>query len=283
MLNAAYLGLMAEAGTAENFGTAFIPLVMNLLFHGLDSLTKSRNRTLLQMGKSQNHLPLNSAYNPAFGSWLNSHPLFGSLRKDFTLTEMKGLYGPLLNASQFGPFTDPTLLKKCRGGNLTIECGLSINFLFINVSSLAMTTASGFIGDLLCPNRASACFNISNPPSRLQAVGSFINDLSKYVMWYLEDNNYGLTTTRIQSEITLGYRMEKLPLYPLYPTGIPVPGAVTSHAKESDVKTSSTFYTCESTVGERFTYSGKLDEIKVDFRKNYTLKFKVKSMSGKGK
>lgn len=276
MLNAAYLGLMAKAGTAEIFGTAFIPLVMNLLFHGLNSVTESENATLLQMGKTQNKLPLNRVFNPAFGSWLNSNPNFTTLRTNFTLIEMKGLYGPLLNASQFGPFTDPTLLSKCKGGNLAIECGLSINFASLE-EPLLFRNASAFIAKLLCPNPASACFDISYPPGRLKAVGLFINDLSKYVMRYLEDNNYGLTTTRNQSEITLGYLMKNLPLTE-YPDGIPVPGAVTSHAKESDVKTSSTFYTCESTVGKRFTYAGKLNEIKVDFRNNYTLKLKIKCL-----
>jgi len=244
---------MAEAGTADNFGTAFIPVVLNLLFIKLD-LKTSRNATLLEMGKTQNQLQLNSTYNPAFGSWLNSFPVIAP--RDFNLKEMKGLYGPLLNASQFGPFTNPALLSECEGGNLTIECGLSINFLFLNTR--LKEKAAGFIGKLLCPYPASACFNISNPPLSLKAVGSFISHLSKYVMWYLDDNNYGLTTTRKQSEITLGYLMKNLPL-PEYPSGIPVPGAVTSHAEESDVKTNSTFYTCESTDGGRFTFAGKFN------------------------
>lgn len=257
MLNAAYLGLMAEAGSADNFGTAFIPLALNLLFHGLNSKTKSLNATLVQMGKTQNQFPLNPNYNPAFGSWLNSNSKFASLRKNFTLIEMNGLYGPLLNASQFGPFTDPDLLRKCQGGSLIIECGLSLNFRSYFEAPLLKQQAEGFIKELLCPNNASACFNTSNNSS-LQAVGLFIRHLSEYVMWYLDDNNYGLTTTRKQSEITLGYLMQKLPL-PGYPLGLPVPGAVTSHAKESDAKTNSTFYTCESTSGERFTYAGKLN------------------------
>lgn len=254
MLNAAYLGLMAEAGTADNFATAFIPVVLKLLFDGLNLKTTSLNATLVQMGKTQNQFQLDPTYNPAFGSWLYSIPKFESLRKNFTLIEMNGLYGPLLNPSQFGPFTDQTLLSKCQGGSLTIECGLSINFLFLN-SSLK-SKAAGFIVKLLCPNRTSACFDTTSDPLRLPAVGSFILHLSNYVMWYLDVNNYGLTTTRNQSEITLGYMMGKLRL-PEYPKGIPVPGAVTSHAKESDVKTNSTFYTCQSTVGKRFTYAGK--------------------------
>ena len=256
MLNAAYLGLMAEAGTADNFGTAFIPLVLNLLFYTLSSTTNSSDATLIEMGKTQNQFPLSPTYNPAFGSWLNSNPNFQSLRKNFTLIEMRGLYGPLLNASQFGPFTNQALLSKCKGGDLTIECGLSLNLLSLQNAALAVQ-ASKFIGQLLCPYPAFACFNTSNPLS-LQAVGLFVTDLSKYVMWYLDVNNYGLTTTRNQSEITLGYVMKNLPLPPDYPNGIPVPGAVTSHAKESDVKRSSTFYTCESsTDGKRFTYAGK--------------------------
>ena len=227
VLNAAYLGLMAKAGTADNFGTASIPVVLNLLFHGLNSKPNSQNATLVEMGKTQNQLQLNPTYNPAFGSWLSSSRVI--YPRNFTLIEMKGLYGPLLNASQFGPF----------------------------ILSLA-AQAAGSIGELLCPDPKSACFNISNPPRSLDAVGLFVRDLSKYVMWYLDANNYGLMTTRKQSEITLGYVMEKLPI-PEYQNGIPVPGAVTSHVNESDVKTSSTFYTCESTDGGRFTYAGKFN------------------------
>ena len=257
MLNAAYLGLMTEAGTADNFGTAFIPLVLNLLFYRLSLTTKSPSETLIRMGKTQNQFQFNPTYNPAFGSWLNSIPQFASLRKNFTVIEMNGSYGPLLNASQFGPFTDKALLSKCKGGNLTLECGISINFLFLSSPLPAQVAqAAGFIGKLLCPDPVSACFNTSNPPN-FQAVGLFISDLSKYVMWYLDNNNYGLTTTRKQSEITLGYLMQNLPLPPKYPNGIPVPGAVTSHEKESDVKTSSTLYTCASTVGKPFTYAGE--------------------------
>lgn len=246
---------MTEAGSAENFGKASIPLVLNLIFHGLNSVTKSQNVTLLEMGKIHSQLPLNPTYNPAFGSWLNSIPTFKLLRKNFTLKEMKGLYGPLLNASKFGPFTDQKLLTKCKAGNLTIECGLAINFLFLQDSALNKS-ALGFINALLCPHQALACFNISHPLA-LPAVGAFIGELPKIVMWYLESNSYGLTTTRKQTEITLGYVMKNLPFPPKYKYGIPVPGTVTSHEKESDVKTSSTFYTCESTVGDRFTYAGK--------------------------
>lgn len=249
---------MAEAESAKNFGTAFIPLVLNLLFHGFNSTTESLTATLLEMGKTQTSLSLNFPYNPAFGSWLNSFSSSVPLRRNYTLIEMNGLYGALLNSSKFGPFTNPSLLKKCKGGGLTIECGLAINFGFLQRPKLN-NSALNFINSLLCPHRASACFNISaNPHELLPAVGGFIEELSKVVMWYLESKNYGLTTTRKQSEITLGYVMKYLPFPPEYPKGIPVPGTVTSHAKESDAKRSSTFYTCESTVGDRFTYAGTL-------------------------
>jgi len=245
---------MEKVGTADTFGTVFIPVVLKLLFYELSLATRqSQEVTLLEMGKTQNQFSFNPIYNPAFGSWLNSIPKFKSLRKNFTIIEMKGLYGPLLNASQFGPFTNPALLSECKGGNLTIECGLSINLLFLNNASLLPQAAQAarFIGKLLCPDPDSTCFNISNSNLSLPAVGLFVRELSKYVMWYLDDNNYGLTTTRKQSEITLGYEMKKL--------GTPVPGAVTSHEKESDVRTSSTFYTCESIDGGRFTYAGKFN------------------------
>lgn len=256
---------MAKATSAEGFSTAFIPLVMNLLFAGLNQVKKSQDVTLLQMGQAQYTLPWNPPYNPAFGSWLNSNPAFASLGNNFTLIEMNGLYGALLNASKFGPFTNPTLLKKCTAGNLNIQCGLSLNLItLLNplANALLKGQAVGFLNELLCPSLTLACFNTSNPLS-LPAVGAFVMELSKYVLWYLDSNNYGLTTTRKQSEITLGYVMDKLP-FPGYSSGIRVPGTVTWYANETDAEklgTNSTFYTCESTEGDRFTWAGKLNTV----------------------
>lgn len=248
---------MTKAKSAKNFGTAFIPLVLNLIFRRLDPIAKSQNATLLvEMGKTQSQLPfkgnLNPTYSPAFGSWYNSNPLFARLpKKNFTFKEMNGLYGSLLDPVKFGPFTNETLLNKCTAGTLTKECGLAINLMFIQNANLN-NTALGLIQALLCPNATVACFDISS----VGAVGLFIKHLPNVVMSYLDNNNYGLTTTLKQSELTLGYVMKNLPFPPEYPTGVPVPGTVTSHAQESDVKKNSTFYTCETTVGKRFTYAG---------------------------
>ena len=226
---------------------------MNVLFVGLqESLNDSD--ILLQMGLTDNQLNLTYPSNPAFGSWINSSPYFVSLRKNFTVVEMNGLYGALRNVSKFGPFTDTPLLKKCLNGSLfSVQCGLALNLKFLPKEPRAAV----LIQQLLCPDRKSACFDTSRNGT-YQALGAFIYELSKYVLFFLEKNNFGATTTRNQNDLTIGYVLR----LPGYPTGIPIPGIVTSHANETyarKVATSSTFYTCEST-GDRFAFAGKVCE-----------------------
>ena len=254
---------MTKAGTAKDFGTAFIPVAMNLLFYDLDRKTNNRNTTLLKMGQDQNLFKFNTAANPSFGSWVNQDPGFPSLRRSFSIAEMRGLYGALM-ASTFGPFTNPTVLARCMNvSNLPSEdCGLAINLRAYSKVPQQLKPEFGLLIDrFLCPN-SSSCLNTTNNNVSLAAVGKFIEDpLPKYVLGYLETTNYGLTTTRSQREITLGYLMDKLPFPPQYPKGVPVPGPVTSHENEAQAKMTGkneTFYTCESTERDRiFTYAGK--------------------------
>ena len=225
---------------------------MNVLFAGLRRLNDSY--ILLQMGQTDNQLKALYPSNLAFGSWINSSPYFAYLRKNFTVVEMKGLYGALRNVSKFGPFTDTPLLKKCLNGSLfSVQCGLALNLKFLSKDPRAAV----LIQQLLCPDRKSACFNASNNLT-YQALGAFITELSKYVLFFLEKNNFGATTTRNQNDLTIGYVLR----LPGDPTGIPIPGIVTSHADETEatkVATSSTFHTCESTE-DRFAFAGKVWE-----------------------
>ena len=227
---------------------------MNVLFAGLRRQGLNNSHILLQMGQADNQLKLTYPSNPAFGSWINSSPYFASLRKNYCVVEMNGLYSSFLNASKFGPFTDTPLLKKCLNGSLfSVQCGLALNLKFLPKEPRAAV----LIQQLLCPDRKSACFNTSRNGT-YQALGAFITELSKYVLFFLEKNNFGATTTRNQNDLTIGYVLR----LPGDPTGIPIPGIVTSHANETyarKVATSSTFYTCEST-GDRFAFAGKVCE-----------------------
>ena len=243
---------------------AFIPLILKLVFHALD-----RNDTLLLMGKSQtDKLPYPSTATLAFGSWINSnHPdpqnnIFGSLKRDYSLQEMSGLYGALTD-STFLPFTNAALLARCTNKSNPFpnkDCGLAINLnIYANVRALQSLVAP-LIQSFLCPN-ASSCYNTTNNSAAILAVAAFIaGPLPRFVLQYLENNKYGLTTTRNQSEIILGYSMDSLPLPPPFvPSVIRVPGPVTSYNNEAEAKAqekNSTFFTCESTE-RRFTYAGK--------------------------
>ena len=267
VLNAAYLGLMAKVGSAKDFGMAFIPVILNLVFHALDQ-TRNRNNTLLLMGKSQtNQLQFPLTPTMAFGSWINSIPntlqnaLFRSLKRNYSPLEMRGLYGALTN-STFLPFTNAALLARCKDKSnlfLNKDCGLAINLdIYANEAALR-SNVTPLIQSFLCPH-ASSCYNTSNPAA-IFAVAKFIAEpLPRFVLQYLENNKYGLTTTRNQREIILGYSMDKLRLPPPFvPSVIEVPGPVTSYNNETEAKAqekNSTFYTCESTK-RRFTYAGK--------------------------
>ena len=263
---------MAKVESAKDFGTAFIPLILNLVFHALDGKTRNRNNTLLLMGKSQTdqlQFPLTPTL--AFGSWINSnHPdrqkaiLFRPLKRNYSLQEMRGLYGALTD-STFLPFTNTSLLARCtnKSNPPSRDCGLAINvgiYATFNASSFVKSLVAPWIQSFLCPH-ASSCYNTTNNSAAIVAVAAFIaGPLPRFVLQYLENNNYGLTTTRNQSEIILGYSMDRLPLPPPFvPSVIRVSGPVTSYNNETEAKAlekNSTFYTCESTE-QRFTYAGK--------------------------
>ncbi|PFX19537.1 uncharacterized protein LOC111338069 [Stylophora pistillata] len=240
VLNAGYLA------QGKVLSQAIIPLMMNILF---ERLKRDRNETsiLRQMGQADNQLNLTYPSN-AFGSWIHSLQHFESLRKTYSLAEMNGLYGALLNTSKFGPFTNPPLLAKCLGGNLSVQCGLAINLNF----QPKQPQAAKFIQEILCPNTKLACFNTSKNGT-YKALRAFTLELSKAGLSFLTQHNFGATTTRNQSDLSIGYKLH----LPGDPDGIPIPGSVTSHANETEARkkaTSSTFHTCEST-GDRFAFA----------------------------
>lgn len=265
VLNAAYLGLMAKVRSAKDFGTAFIPVILKLVFHALDGKTKNRNNTLLLMGKShtdQLQFPLNPTM--AFGSWINSIPntpqnaLFRPLKRNYSALEMRGLYGALTDPT-FLPFTNAALLARCKDKSnlfLNKDCGLAINLgIYANEYALR-SNVTPLIQSFLCPH-ASSCYNTTNNSAAILAVAAFIaGPLPRFVLQYLKNNtDYGLTTTRNQSEIILGYS-----------SLVPVPGPVTSYNNEAEAKAqekSSTFYTCESTE-RRFTYAAFDGKTQID-------------------
>ena len=237
---------MQRFGSAKDFSTAFIPYALRILFRTLNSPNMgNQNSIYLQMGQE------NSSLEAAFGSWAE---------KTFSQIEMRGLYEALMDMSKFGPFLNPSLLKKCTDISMpyvSIECGLVINLGILannpqNMSAYVMN----IIHDILCPGNGS-CFNATYNNSLL--VARFVKyALPNFVMKYLEGQNYGLTTSLGQSDVSLGYVMSNLTLPPSG-SGIPVPGIVTSHASESQAKTTkknTTFYTCESSMEKRFSYAG---------------------------
>ena len=255
---------MKEFGSAKDFSTALIPLALKILFKQLTgNQTGIENSIYMKMGQARSKLELvYGSSNPAFGSWVRANYL-SSLHSNFSVTQMRGLYGALMNASKFGPFLNPSLLTRCTDRNtpfVSIECGLLINLnIYIKTQKLQYAVKP-VIDSLLCPDSTS-CFNTSLNTSVLM-IAQFVTDpLPKFVMRYLDDQNYGLTATRKQSDLSLGYVMTNLPIPPRFSSGIPVRSILTSHDSEIQARekgTNSTFYTCESSEGDRFAYAGTL-------------------------
>ena len=265
---------MAQAQSAMAFSLAFIPLATNLIFSEGDS-----NTTLLQLGSLRPMANFTAKSIPAFGSWINSNPHFTSLltQRDytnFTVVEMSGLYSALKNVHKFGfDLRNATLVALCSKPNTlpTKECGLLKNL--VVYSKLQVPNASAYasikqnIDDILCGHPSQSCFKSPSNNESLShlyrlAVGQFVlGPLRKSVLRNLDASNYGLTTTRGQRDLAIGYVMNRLKFPPLFPNGVPVPGPVTSHRDEDEAEASSTnssFYTCDSTEGKPFTWAGRV-------------------------
>ena len=191
ILNAGYLA------KAKDLSQVLIPLVINVLLVGLKLKGLNDSEILFQMGLTDNQLKLPYPLNPAFGSWINLSPYFAFLRKNYSVVEMNGFYGAFLNASKYGPSTDTPLLKKCLNGSLfSVQCGLSA----FNLKLLSKEPrAAIFIQQLLCPDRKSACFNASNTLT-YQALGAFITELSKDVLFFWRKTTLGRQPLDNQSE-----------------------------------------------------------------------------------
>ena len=105
-----------------------------------------------------------------------------------------------LNASKFGPFTDTPLLKKCLNGSLfSVQCGLALNLKFLPKEPRVAV----LIQQLLCPDRKSACFNTSRNGT-YQALGAFIYELSKYVLFFWRKTTLGRRPLEIRMTWQLG-------------------------------------------------------------------------------
>ena len=116
IVNLAYLGLINQVKTADLFSLVFLPVAVDSLLRDMDSKLGDRNATLKQLGKTSSLLQLNNSYNPEFGSWKYSK-LSGTemrpIRREYSVTEMGGLYNALVNATLLGLPKDTTAMADC--------------------------------------------------------------------------------------------------------------------------------------------------------------------------
>lgn len=276
IISLAHLGLMNKVKTADAFSSVFIPVALNNLLRDMDSKLGDRNATLSQLGSVKSTAsPVNCSCNPAFGPWLRSKPKYeGILRArrgiDFTNSEMRGLYGALLNPAVLGPPQNKTIYAKCTLNPHLKDCGLFLWLANVVLSkakpnltrpTFNRSEAIRLIMHTLCPS-PSACLQNPDIDLLIEALFDFVNtDLRGYVLWST-DQNYGLLPTRRQSDLALGYVMNKFPYPPAYPKGLPVPGVLTSHSSRQDAierSDSTTLHSCNSSSSEeyKFSWAGK--------------------------
>ena len=271
IVNLAYLGLINQVKTADLFSLVFLPVAVDSLLRDMDSKLGDRNATLKQLGKTSSLLQLNNSYNPEFGSW-KYNKLSGTemrpIRREYSVTEMDGLYNALVNATLLGLPKDTTAMADCEETPHLRICGLFIwmaNFVLsfhLNGTSPKFnhTEARGLIKHAFCSN-PSACYHV-NDRSDIESLFDFINGpLRSYTLWFMDHNNYGLVTTRSQRELALGYVMDKFRYPPAYPNGLPYPGALVSHSSFSEAVQKSDFHTlhtCNSSSEEHLksTWAG---------------------------
>ena len=237
----------------------------------MDSKLGHRNATLKQLGKTSSLLQLNNSYNPEFGSW-KYNKLSGTemrpIRREYSVTEMGGLYNALVNATLLLLPKDTTAMADCEETPHLRTCGLFIwmaNFVLsfhLNGTSPKFnhTEAERLIEDAFCSS-PSSCYHVTGR-SDIESLFDFINGpLRSYTLWFMDHNNYGLVTTRSQRELALGYVMDKFRYPPVYPNGLPSLGALVSHSSFSEAvqkSDSHTLHSCNSSSEEHLksTWAG---------------------------
>ena len=271
---------MSKVKTPEAFSIVFIPVALNNLLRDMDSKLGNRNATLSQLGSLKStKSPVDCPCNPAFGPWLQSKPqyrgiIFSRRMASYTNSEMRGLYGALLSPTVLGPPQDKTVYAKCTLNPHLRDCGLFLwlanHVLSITKPNMTSPTfnqseARRLIDHATCPS-PSACLRTTD--NLIEALFDFVNTAIRgYVLWST-DNNYGLLPTRRQSDLALGYVMNKLPYPPAYPNGMPAKGVLTSHTSRQDAikkSDSTTLHSCNSSSSEeyKFTWAGKASVMKM--------------------
>ena len=271
IVNLAYLGLINQVKTADLFSLVFLPVAVDSLLRDMDSKLGHRNATLKQLGKTSSLLELNNSYNPEFGSW-KYNKLSGTemrpIRREYSVTEMGGLYNALVNATLLLLPKDTTAIADCEETPHLRICGLFIwmaNFVLSfhpNGTSPKFnhTEAERLIKDAFCSN-PSACYHVTGR-SDIELLFDFINGpLRSYTLCFMDHNNYGLVTTRNQRELTLGYVMDKFRYPPAYPNGLHSLGALVNYSSFSEAvqkSDSHTLYSCKSSSEEHLksTWAG---------------------------
>ena len=226
--------------------------MVNLLVMGLDIKTL---QLLANASSPMSHLP----YNPMFGSWVQSYNHSATFNNtNFTLKEMRGLYGVLMNGAKLGPPRNELVLKNCTVNPCDASCGFMI---CLGAYVKQQHNGTNELKNYLCPDPSSACFRAGDSPQQLGTLAIFVFQvLPAYVHWYMDSNEYGLVTNRSQSDLASGYVMRGLPYPPDYPAGIYVPGVLTNHTSQKNASENSkqkTFYTCKSTTGNKYEWAGE--------------------------
>lgn len=237
VINLAYIAVMMAAGGDNTFALNMAPYVTMAI------IAQAPDVVLTKLGQ-KNELLLNN-----FLSFSNV------VQKNFSLMEMRGLYSILSNATLLGTAKAPP--SKCITDPIASEC-LKIGFLPLvqnlqaTTHNVTMSVLAGTILSLFCPNITHQCFPILN--YLLPVAGYVTNVLVKFTMHFLIDSKqYGLVTTRKQSELSMGYKM----MLPGFENGIDVDAFVGNDSDKVKAAASSKFqeyYKCNVDSSTAFAW-----------------------------
>ena len=251
---------MEKVGGDEMFAAINLP-------HTISLLIKQFNNSFEQLGKIHQTVwqdPLQSGWTrPGFGTFANNFT-------NFSITEMKGLYGVLSNTTLlFGErLTNTTLNEQCNWDKNPLEkkCGWLAKMealAQLKARNLANTTKgittyqlAHSINHTLCPDPTRQCFN---RPDLIEKVGEYIQHVNQYTMSFVIGEKYEVVTTMSQKNIALGYIVETIP-DPQTGEKVDVPGIIKIHKSEKEAEEKekyTTFYTCEAGDNLKHQWAGK--------------------------
>lgn len=270
-MNLGYIGTCVKFNGDTNLAYGFIPGVTSQLLNQANNITGSRSNTMRMIGKKGDTIfPANSFpqdWRIEFSLYLNdlnetaTSPVHGKIQSiNFTETEMEGLYNVITNATLLGVAAQP-LPTRCNTDPTHQECLDAAGFLYLSKVNIALNSRKimGAIQKLFCPNNVTMCLQLD--ADLTLSIASYVTThLAKMAIDVVVDNNdYGIVTTKTQRELASGWVMTKLAIPGVYPNGLPVPGYLKNDSDINEAMKTNEFteyYKCNLLSKKELSWAG---------------------------